>query len=147
MNIGEKKKLTGWLILLMVILGLGSVNGIAKEITRVRQLYEPYFSQYPSLAKAVLFYQCVLFGSACSALYTVWILFQRVPGTLFLARRAFVMTLVLRVIAVWSFDLLAGLPRAGRDSIGRSIIYSLIIAAYGAVWYCTGPSNGGRDCP
>lgn len=135
MSIGSKKKLTGWLILLMIILGLGSLSGIGREITGVRQSYEPHFPQYPPLRTAVLVYQCILFGSACTALYTVWVLYQRVPGTLFIVKRAFVATIVLRMAAGWIFDLIAGLPEEFREPLRSDVIRSLTLAAYGIVWY------------
>jgi len=135
MNVKIKKKLTGWLILLMVILGLGSLSGIGREITDVRRFYEPYFSQHPSLQTAVLVYQCILFGSACTALYTVWVLYQRVPGTLSIAIRAFIATIGLRMAAGWIFDLIAGLPDEFREPLRSDVISSLILVAYGIVWY------------
>jgi hypothetical protein len=135
MSVESKKMLTGWLILLMIILGLGSLSGIGREITDVRRSYEPYFSQYPALKTAVLVYQCILFGSACTALYTVWVLYQRVSGTLFIAIRAFIATILLRMAAGWIFDLIAGLPEEFREPLRSDVIRSLILAAYGIVWY------------
>jgi hypothetical protein len=135
MSVEGKKKLTGWLILLMVILGLGALSGIGREITEVRRSYEPHFSQYASLQTAVLVYQCLLFGSACTALYTVRVLYQRVPGTLPFAIAAFTATILVRIAAGWIFDLVAGLPEEFREPLRSDVIRSLMLAAHGVVWY------------
>lgn len=135
MNGSSTKQLTGWLILLMILLGLGSFGGIGKEITNVRRAYEPYFSQYGSLNTAVLVYQCIIFASACTALYTVWLLYRRVPGTLIVAKRGFLATVLLRMAAGWVFDLIARLPEEVRGSLRSDVMLTLILAAYGSVWY------------
>jgi hypothetical protein len=131
----EKKPLTGWLILFMVILGLLSYNHIAREITGIRLKFEPHFSDFPSLRSAVLTYQCLLFGGACAAFYTVWILYQRTPGTLFLAKRSFIVCVTLRIMAPWVFHLRSGLPPEFLEPLQTYIPGSLSLAVYATVWH------------
>ena len=135
MSDSTEKKLTGPLIVLMLILGFGTLGGIATEITNVSRAYETLFSQYPALRTAVLTYQCVLFGSACAACCTIWLLYRRVPGTLLIAKRCFVLTLMLRIGAFWMFDWLASLPNAGAQAISSQVRATLGLVAFGAAWY------------
>ena len=135
MSVESKKKLTGWLILLMIILVGNSLTRIVREITEVRKSSEPYFLQYPQLATTVSIYQWVLFGSACAALSTVWVLYQRVPGTLSIAIRAFVAYILVGMAANWIFVWYPGLPDEFREPLGSAVRHSLGYVAHGLVWY------------
>jgi hypothetical protein len=46
------KKLTGWLIFLIIVLGFGSMGGVGM-VRSLAASYEPYFEDYPSLPTAV----------------------------------------------------------------------------------------------
>lgn len=94
----------------MILLGLGSFSGLGKEMTNVRWAYEPYFSQSGSLNAAVWVYHCILFASVGTAVYTVWVLDQRVPGTA-----------------------IAGLPEHLRGPLLSEVMLTLILAAHGIV--------------
>ncbi|MDB6024092.1 MAG: hypothetical protein JWM68_315 [Verrucomicrobiales bacterium] len=135
MSLQDRKKLTAWLIVFMILLFLSSTNGIGAQITNVRKIYEPYFSQYPSLKNAVLIYQCVLFGAACIGFYTVWVLYQRLPGTLFVAQRGLVIFTTLRLASVWIFYQFAGGLGTGRASVRANMVSSVAVILTGAVWY------------
>jgi hypothetical protein len=119
----------------MVGLSFGSCSGINTAIYEIRRSYEPHFSQYPALPTAVLIYQLVLFGSACSAFYAVWVLYRRVPGTLFLAQRAFIFTIVLRMAAGWLFNFYARLPYHLRVPMDYLVWSTLLLAVSGTAWY------------
>lgn len=119
----------------MVIMVLGAIR-VGTEIMQIRQAYEQFLAQAPALRGAVSVYSWLLFGSACSALYLVWVLYGRNPGTLPLAKRALVFTIILRIAAPWHFYLFAGLPYMTRQEMRSQVLFGgLALAAYGTVWY------------
>jgi hypothetical protein len=128
------RRLSGWLILLIFILAIGSVSGVGREITSVRKAYQPYFADYPTLPTVVIAYQCVIFASACAALYTAWLLFRRIPRTLAFVKRAFLLTIALRAMGGWVFDFHPSLPNEFRDT-STTLAHTFMITVYGAVWY------------
>lgn len=131
----EKKPLTGWLILFMLILGLGSYSQISKEITGVRQTFEPHFSEFPSLRPAVLTYQSLLLGAVCAAFFTIWVLLQRTPRTLSIAKRSFIICIALRIMAPWIFHFHSGLPPETLGSLESYLSGTLSLAIFGTIWY------------
>ena len=57
------KKLTGWLILFIILIGPLQFGGAAQSLTRVAEAFRPYLAEYPSLSKAILVYQLFTGGS------------------------------------------------------------------------------------
>jgi hypothetical protein len=102
----------------------------------VRRIYEPYFAAHPSLQRAVLIYQSVLFGSVCAALFTVLLVYRRTPQSLITIQNGFLLTIGLRIVANWVFPLFADLPPSAlSSSYSKRIAGSIAMLAVGALWY------------
>lgn len=136
MSIENKKAVPGWLILLCVLLVLGSLGRAATAITDVRRQFEPYFAAQPSLRRAVLIYQVVLFGSICAALYTVLLVYQRNPQSLITIQNGFLLTIGLRIVSNWIFPLFAHLPSGVlKPSYSQRLFGSFVLLGVGTAWY------------
>ena len=130
-----KPPLTGWLILLIVTL-VGSLGNGMSMLNRVTESYKPYYDIFPSLASAVLIFQVMFVVSIGTAIYTAWVLYSRVPGTLPRAQNAFLLTAALRVLAPGVIPLFGGLPTQAsteliRDWMGTGLLFVAVTAA----WY------------
>jgi Protein of unknown function (DUF2569) len=133
--VSMKPPLTGWLILLIVIL-VGSLGNGMSMLNRVTESYKPYYDTFPSLANAVLIFQVMFVVSIGTAIYSAWVLYQRVPGTLPRAQNAFLLTGALRVLAPGAVPLFGGLPSQAsseliRDWMSTGALFIVMTAA----WY------------
>jgi hypothetical protein len=132
----DNKKLTGWLILLIAILTVGSLGRGGRLLTEIPQSYRPYFAQYPSLPTAVTVFQWILGASICSALYTAWLLYCRNPGTLPIAQKGFLITAALRIAAGWSIPALGGLPSdVVRELWPKQLLETVVAVGFAVAWY------------
>ncbi len=114
-----QKKLTGWLILLIVILGPLQLGGAARSLGSVRDSFRPYFANYPSLSLAIMVYQLLMCASVALWVYTAWVLFRREPGTLGTAQATFASGAVLRITGSFSVIAFGGLPPDGPNGCER----------------------------
>jgi len=76
----QKKKLTGWLILLILWIGLFSFGGGAGSLRTIKDDYQPYMADYPSLPAAITIFQLFLGAGMAVWIYTAWVLYRREPG-------------------------------------------------------------------
>lgn len=129
------KKLTGWLILLIILIGPLQFGGAARSLSTVPDSFRPHLAEYPSLSTAILVFQLLIGGSIAFWAYTAWVLYRREPGTLKTAQTSFLVGAALRVVGSFSIALFGGLPP---DTTGSMILQALpatVIVIAMAVWY------------
>jgi hypothetical protein len=135
-NTPMKKPLTGWLILLIVILSIGSIGSGGPMVVTLPETYQPYFSQFPSLQRAVTITQVVLSISIVLGVYTAWVLYRRKPGSLFFAQNCFLATVALRIAGGCSIPLLGGLPPDTTNQLIHGLFRSVIVSlGFTIAWY------------
>ena len=103
-------------------------------LNRDTESWKPHYANYPSLMNAVLIYQVVFGVSIGTAIYTAWVLYRRVPGTLPRAQNCFLLTAGLRALAPLSIPLFGGLPAAAsgeliQDWMGTGLLFVSVTAA------------------
>jgi hypothetical protein len=129
------KRLTGWLILLIVLL-IGSFGSAGSAAIRIDKEWREYLADYPSLRTAIMALKVFNGAMVCAAFYTAWILSQKKPGTLHLAKTGLLVCFALKVVGAFSFPMLAGLPNEVTTDLLRqatnSAIGSLIFTT---VWF------------
>lgn len=130
------KKLTGWLILLMVWIGVIGLSGGVRSLGTVEQVYKPYIATYPGVQMAILLYQ-VLMGLGIAAwVYTAWILYRREPGTLGNARKSFLWGALCRIASGFSIPLLGGWPPdTFRQLVAGEIPLTIFALCFSGAWY------------
>ena len=129
------KKLTGWLILLIVLIGPLQFGGAARSLSTVPDSFRPHLAEYPSLSTALLVFQLLIGGSIAVWAYTAWLLYRREPGTLKTAQTSFLVGAVLRIFGGYSIALFGGLPpETSRSMIQEAIPFTVIVAAMVTVW-------------
>ena len=129
------QKLTGWLILLIVILVL-SLGSVGATFRRTDQVFQSYLADHPAVGTALMVYK--LFGGAavCASLYTAWVLFRRDPGTLRLAKSFLIVRCLLITVSGFSVPVLAGLaPEATQRMIVQATYGSLVSMLFTAIWF------------
>jgi len=130
------KKLTGWLILLITLIGPLQFGGAARSLTSVPESFRPHLSEYRSLSAALIVFQLLAGGSIAVCAYTAWVLYRREPGTLKTAQTGFLAGGVLRIFGGYSIALFGGLPpEAARSMIQQAVPFTVIAAAMMTVWY------------
>jgi|SRR5688572_9916512 len=130
------KKLTGWLILLIILIGPLQFGGAAQSLATVPESFRPHLSEYPSLSTALLVFQLLTGGSIAVWAYTAWVLYRREPGTLKTAQNSFLLGAALRVVGGFSIALFGGLPaETTRAMIQEALPSTGIVTAMIAVWY------------
>jgi hypothetical protein len=136
MSILVRKKLTGWLILLIVLIGPLQFGSATTSLSTVPDSYRPYLSQYPSLPNSLMVYQLLIGGSIAVWAYTAWVLYQREPGTLHKAQTCFLVGAGLRMLGSFSIALFSGFPpEISHRMILRAIPFTLIAVGMVTVWY------------
>jgi hypothetical protein len=128
-----QKKLTGWLILLIVILGPLQLGGAARSLGSVRDSFRPYFANYPSLSLAIMVYQLLMCASVALWVYTAWVLFRREPGTLGTAQATFAGGAVLRIASSFSVIVFGGLP----PDVKSEMVERIVPVAASSLLMCT----------
>lgn len=136
MNSLAPKKLTGWLILLIVLIGPLQFGGAARSLSTVPDSFRPHLAEYPSLSTAIMVFQLLIGGSIAVWAYTAWVLCRREPGTLKTAQTSFLVGAAFRVAGGFSIPLLGGLPPdATRSMIQQALPATTILIGMIAVWY------------
>src|SRR6266850_2558440 len=97
-----ERKLTGWLILLIIILGPLQFGGGSRSIREVPDSFRPYLVNNPSLPTAIDIYQLLIGISVAVWVYTAWLLFRREPGTLKKIQSTFAAGMALRIVGSFS---------------------------------------------
>jgi hypothetical protein len=136
MSILIPKKLTGWLILLIIVIGPLQFGGAARSLSTVPDSFRPYLAEYPSLDTAIMIFQLLIGGSIAVWAYTAWVLYRREPGTLKTAQTSFLLGAALRIAGSYSIPLLGGLPpETSRSLIQQALPFTVISLAMVSVWY------------
>jgi hypothetical protein len=105
----QKQKLTGWLILFIVWVGLTGVNGLG-SLGAAEGIWRKYMADHPSLRGSVMAFQFLSGAGIVAWLYTAWVLYQREPGTLRRAQGSLLLGALLRLGGGWTIILCGGLP-------------------------------------
>src|SRR4030095_8634918 len=104
------KKLTGWLIVLIVWIGVFGFSGGARSLSTIEDAYLPYMAEYPSLRTAIMLFRLLVGTGVAVWVYTAWVIFRREPGTLARAQNCLIAGAVLRIAGGYSIPLFGGLP-------------------------------------
>jgi hypothetical protein len=131
----HKQKLTGWLILFMVWVGLTGVNGLG-SLGAAEGIWRKYMADYPSLRGAVMVFQLLSGAGIVAWLYTAWVLYQRKPGTLRRAQSSLLLGGLLRLGGGWSIIVFGGLPPdMVRRLMSQAGFGSCVILLVTGAWY------------
>src|SRR5579871_3276042 len=106
----QRKPLTGWLILLIVILGPLTLGQTGSTLARLEEDYRPLLAKYPSLPQAMGTTKLLMGACACVSIYTAWVLYRRRPGSLGIALGGLVVRSVLTIASGMALPMLAGFP-------------------------------------
>jgi hypothetical protein len=132
----KPKPLTGWLILLIVILGPLTFGQVSGAFARLDTEYQPFMASHPSLPRALNVYRFFQGACVCVSIYTAWVLYRRRPGTLKIAQAGLVIRAVLTIAGSVSLPMLAGFSaeatQAGYQDVATTSAVILLITG---VWY------------
>lgn len=129
------QKLTGWLILLIIILSL-SPGSVGATFTRMDQVFQPYLADHPAVGTALMVYKLLGGAAVCASFYTAWVLFRREPGTLRLAKTFLIVRCLLISLSGFSVPVLAGLsPEATQRMMVQATDGSLVSILFTAIWF------------
>jgi len=132
----QPKKLTGWLILLIVWIGFFGGLGAVRGLKMAEDTYGPYISVYTYMHLAITVFQLLLGASIAAWVYTAWVLYRREPGTLARAQTGLLVGAVLRIAGNYAIPLLAGLPSDAVTVLIRDAFpASLFVLAFTGGWY------------
>jgi hypothetical protein len=132
----QKKPLTGWLILLIVILGPLTFGQAGGTFTRLDVDYRPLLASYPSLLRALIVCKLLMGSSVCVSIYTAWVLYRRHPGSLGFAQAGLVVRAVLMIAANIALPMLAGFPPdVTQSSYSQLVGPSALVLLPTGVWY------------
>jgi hypothetical protein len=127
-----QKKLTGWLILLIVILGPLQFGGAARSLSSVSDSFRSHVASFPKLSTAIVVYQLIMGTSIAVWVYTAWVLFRRESGTLRGIQRTFLVGAALRIVGSFTLAILGGLP----PDFVRGMLQRTVPAAVASVLMC-----------
>jgi hypothetical protein len=129
-----QKKLTGWLILLIVLLVL-SLGAAGSAALRIDQEFKSLLARYPSLRSAIMALKFSNGAMVCASLYTAWVLYRMQPGTLRHAQAGLAVRFLCVAVGSFSFPLLAGLPSEMTASLMHQATYNVVGSmAFTSVW-------------
>ena|SRR5579859_1824972 len=131
----KPKKLTGWLIVLMVITGpLGFSSGV-KNLIGIEAEYKPYMADYPSLRAAVMLFQFLVGTGVFAWLCAAWMLYRREPGTLGQVITYFSVGVFLRLAGPWVIILFGGLPAEATQALLFGAFFgSFVVLCVSGAW-------------
>ena len=132
----QKKKLTGWLILLILWIGLFSFGGGTGSLRTIKDDYQPYMADYPSLPAAITIFQLFLGAGMAVWMYAAWVLYRREPGTLAQAQICLVTGAALRIASGYAIPLFAGFPgRTVQELMQDALLLTVFLFLFTTVWY------------
>jgi hypothetical protein len=132
----KKKPLTGWLILLIVILGPLTFGQAAGAFERLDREYQPLMAGYPSLPRALIAFKLLMGASVCVSIYTAWVLYRRRPGSMGIAQAGLVIRAVLMIASSIALPMLAGFPAdVTQASYNQLVGPSAFVLLLTGVWY------------
>jgi hypothetical protein len=132
----QKKPLTGWLILLIIILGPVTFGQASSALANMDRSYSSFMATYPSLPLALSISKLLIGTSVCVSIYTAWVLYRRRPGSLGIAQAGLVFRAAFMIISNIPILMLSGFPADLihgflNQFIWQALIYLLITG----VWY------------
>jgi hypothetical protein len=131
-----RKKLTGWLILLIVLLGPLSFGGGSRNLSTLPNLYKETFPDASNLQIAIVLFQLLVGAGIVVWAYTAWLLYRGEPGTLRPAQVGLVVGAFLRLLGGYSVPLLGGLPPdIAERMIRHSFVPTVITLGIVGAWY------------
>jgi hypothetical protein len=93
-------------------------------------------ADYSSLRGAVMAFQLLTGAGIVAWLYTVWVLYQREPGTLRRAQMGLLVGAVLRLIGGWSIVLFRGLPQSMLKGLMPQLGFgTFVLLLFTGVWH------------
>jgi len=129
------KKLTRWLILLIVWIAVGGIKGLG-ALGATEKTWRPYMADYPSLRIAVMVFQFLTGAGIVAWFYAVWVVYQRQPGSLRRVQMSLALGALLRVAGCWSIMLLGGMPTsATRRLVPQNLLVTFVIIVFTSAWY------------
>lgn len=132
----QPKKLTGWLIVLIVWIGVIGFSGGARSLTAIEPAYRPYMAEYPSLRTAIMVFQLLVGAGVAVWLYAAWVLYRREPGTLARAQTCLVVGAVLRIAGSYSIPVFGGFPAEGvRSLVNNALPLTFFLLLFTGIWY------------
>jgi len=132
----HRKKFTGWLILLIVWIGVFGFGGGARSLSTIEGAYRPYMADHPSLRTAIMVFQLLVGAGVALWVYTAWVLYRREPGTLARAQTCLVLGAVLRITGGYSIPLFGGLPAdAVRSLMSEAFPLTFFVLLFTGIWY------------
>ena len=132
----QRKPLTGWLILLIVILGPITFSQASSAFIRLGRDYAPHFGTYPSLRTAFDVFRLLMGASVCVSIYTAWVLYRRREGSIGIAQIGLVVRAVLMVASSLSIPSMAGFPPDIREASYRQVLNgNFIVIIVTGIWY------------
>jgi len=132
----QKKPLTGWLILLIIILGPLTFGQASGAFARLDTEYQPLLASYPSLPRALTAFKLLMGASVCVSIYTAWVLYRRRPGSLGIAQAGLVVRAVLMIASNIALLMLAGFPAdVAQSSYSRLAGPSAFILLLTGAWF------------
>lgn len=120
-----QKKLTGWLMLLIVILVL-SVGSAGSTSFRMDHAFKSSLLLYPSLNSAIISVKFWNWAAVCVSLYTAWVIYRMRHATLHLAQIGLVARFLCITCGSFSFPMLAGMSDNITAGLVRDATYNLI---------------------
>jgi len=131
----HNKKLTGWLILLIVWIAVGGINGLG-ALGTIEKTWKPKMADYPSLETAVMVFQFLTGAGIVAWLYAGWVLYQRQAGTLGRAQMSLLFGGLLRIVGSWSIVLFGGLPSALiQRLVPQVFLVTGVLLVFTCAWY------------
>jgi hypothetical protein len=132
----QKKSLTGWLILLIVILGPLTFGQASGAFARLDTDYQPLLARFPSLPRALTAFKLLMGASVCVSIYTAWVLYRRRPGSLGIAQAGLVVRAVLMIASSIALPMLAGFPAdVTQSSYDQLVGPSAFVLLLTGAWY------------
>jgi hypothetical protein len=127
--------MTGWLILLIILLVL-SIGSASSSAVQMERAFKSLLPTYPSLATALLAVKLFNGAAVCAAFYTAWVLYRRRPGTLPRAQAGLLVRCCFIIGGGASFPVLAGLPPDITADLREQVTYSSIASlVFTAAWH------------
>jgi len=130
-----QKKLTGWLIFLIMILIL-TIGSAGSAAGRIDQEFHSLVVNYPSVSSAILALELFNGTAVCASLYTAWVLYRKQSGTLSQVQTGLVVRFLCVAGGAVSFPMFAGLPNEMTASLVQQATYDVTASlAFTSIWF------------
>jgi hypothetical protein len=120
-----EKKLTGWLILLIVLMVLSAGSAVTLS-KRVDEDFKSLLARYSSVSSAIMVLKFTSGAMAIASLYAAWVLYQKESGTLRQVQGGLIVRFLCVAAGAFSFPMLAGLPSEMTADLIRQATYNVV---------------------